>query len=327
MKITKLILPILVFSILLLSNPSSTWASDLTVTCNGTSCTNSGNSLFNQSNIYPGYTVTKTIQIDNLANTDSCNLNLSVTRNGVKQTPDLAEKIITLIKEGSNVYYGDESNLNPKRLSDLLTTTIPLGVVGANSTKEYSWKTDFESDSGNIYQNTSVKLDFSINFTCGTLPNPVTPTGTVSGVSTRRSSSSASSNSSVLGTVTDEIVALSSSSSSSIGTTTSNESKDEGKVLGASCEKVVNYWWIPLLLQILLSIIVLVFKYSRINMKWIWGLLIGLGLLSQVIHMIFGCDCISSYWCPNYLILNIVLILLGIANYIVLLKLKQKSYK
>jgi len=327
MKITKLILPILVFSILLLSNPSSTWASDLTVTCNGTSCTNSGNSLFNQSNIYPGYTVTKTIQIDNLANTDSCNLNLSVTRNGVKQTPDLAEKIITLIKEGSNVYYGDESNLNPKRLSDLLTTTIPLGVVGANSTKEYSWKTDFESDSGNIYQNTSVKLDFSINFTCGTLPNPVTPTGTVSGVSTRRSSSSASSNSSVLGTVTYEIVALSSSSSSSIGTTTSNESKDEGKVLGASCEKVVNYWWIPLLLQILLSIIVLVFKYSRINMKWIWGLLIGLGLLSQVIHMIFGCDCISSYWCPNYLILNIVLILLGIANYIVLLKLKQKSYK
>lgn len=327
MKITKLILPILVFSILLLSNPTSTWASDLTVTCNGTSCTNSGNSLFNQTNIYPGYTVTKTIKIDNLANIDSCNLNLSLTRIGSKQTPDLAEKIVTLIKEGTNVYYGDESNLNPKRLSDLLTTTIPLGVVGANSIKEYSWKADFESDSGNIYQNTSVKLDFSINFTCGTLPNPVTPTGSVNGVSTKRSSSSNSSDSSVLGTVTDETIVLSSSSSESSGTTSSKESKDEGKVLGESCEKVTNYWWIPLLLQLILSVIVLIFKYSRINMKWIWGILIILAVLSQIIHMIFGCDCISSYWCPNYLLLNILLVILGIFNYFVLLKLKQKSYK
>lgn len=327
MKVTKLILPLLIFSILILSNPSSTWASDLTVTCNGASCTNSGNSLFNQTNIYPGYSVTKTIKIDNLANLDSCNLNLSVTRIGSKQTPDLAEKIVTLIKEGSNVFYGDESNISPKRLSNLLTTTIPLGVVGANSTKEYSWKTDFESDSGNIYQNTSVKLDFSINFTCGTLPNPITPAGNVNGVSTRRSSSSTSSSSSVLGSVTDGTIALSSSSSESSGSTTSTESKDEGKVLGASCEKVTNYWWIPLLLQILLSVIVLILKYSRINMKWIWGIFIILAILSQIIHMIFGCDCISSYWCPNYLFLNLLLVLLGIFNYFVLIKLKQKSYK
>jgi len=79
MKVTKIILTLLIFLVLLLSNPSSALASDLTVTCNGTNCTNSGNSLFNQTNIYPGYSVTKTIEIDNLANLDSCNLNLSVT--------------------------------------------------------------------------------------------------------------------------------------------------------------------------------------------------------------------------------------------------------
>jgi len=78
MKIIKIIIPIIVFFLIVLATPSKAIASDLTVTCNGTSCTNDGNSLFNQTNIYPGYSVTKTIKIDNLANLDSCNLNLLV---------------------------------------------------------------------------------------------------------------------------------------------------------------------------------------------------------------------------------------------------------
>jgi len=132
----------------------------------------------------------------------------------------------------------------------------------------------------------------------------------------------------VLGTVIDEsLVSSSSSSELSNSSSSSSENKTDGKALGTTCDKVTNYWWIPLLLQILLSVIVLIFKYSRINMKWTWGILIILAILSQIIHVIFGCDCISSYWCPNYLLLNLLLLILGIFNYFVLIKLKQKSYK
>jgi len=103
--IKKYLLFFCFLTIHVLGNISNVCAADLTITCNSSSCTSSGGGLFNQTDIAPGYSIAKFFIINNSSNIDSCNLNLLTTRDGAKQDPDLADKILSIIQSNGNVFF------------------------------------------------------------------------------------------------------------------------------------------------------------------------------------------------------------------------------
>jgi hypothetical protein len=304
---SKLLL-IIIFSVLLfLSIPSKAFAADLTITCNGSSCRSNGGSLFNETNIAPGYSVTKTVLIDNSTNSDDCNLYLQATRVGSKPEIDLVDKIDTTIYTGSQIYFG------PQPLAELLGQNLFLGVVSNGSSKEYSWGSSFNTDSGNEYQDSGVIFNFNINFTCGTAPTltptSVIPTPTPTSAFTLNNDAGGLS---VLGVATENVNPSLNGVTPSVTITDGNT--NIGNVLGTQCE-ASNNWWIVLVVQVILSVIALIIKGFKPSLSSFWLLLILLGILSQVAHNYWGCGCVTDYWCTNYLSLNLFGVLTGIFCY------------
>jgi len=312
---SKLLLIGFFTALLFLSIPVKAFAADLTITCNGSSCSSNGGSLFNETNIAPGFTATKSLLIDNSTNNDACNLYLLSSRVGEKPNFDLAAKITTVLSAGDTVYFGAE----PQTLTDMLGQNLSLGLVDANSSKEYSWRSTFNTDSGNDYQNSAVVFNFNISFTCGTAPtvtptpSPVvhTPTPTPASTVTNNNAGGLS----ILGVATENV------SPSITGVTPSATITDGntniGNVLGTQCE-ASNNWWLVLVIQVLLSVIVLVLKGFKPSLSSFWLLLILLGILSQVAHNYWGCGCVVDYWCTNYLSLNLMGVLTGSLCYYLL---------
>lgn len=297
MLINKTLLVGLVFTLTYFNYPAKAVAPDLTVTCNNVSCTANGSSLFNYANITPGFSVTRSVLIDNSANSDSCNLYIYTTRDGVEAKPDLAEKMLIVIKTDTVVYFGDESGLNPKRFTDLIGQNIYLGLINASDSVQYSWSAEFEANSGNNYQSSSVAFGFSLSFTCGTPPIGIPPILL------------AVVNPLVLGVGTDNI------NQDVMGlVSTDNNIVEDGNVMGLLCE-TANNWWIILIIQAILSIIVLTVKHFKPLIKRLWLLIILFAIVSQLAHNYFGCPCITDDWCSRYIILNIAVALFSLLGY------------
>lgn len=71
------------------------------------------------------------------------------------------------------------------------------------------------------------------------------------------------------------------------------------EVKGVSCSDKNYYWWLPLVIQLLLGIILI--KRSIIFP-------IILGIVSQLIHQWLGCNCATNIWCTRYWILNLIIV-------------------
>jgi len=289
------------FAALSILMSANVFAADLTVTCNGVSCSNNGGSLFNETPIAPGYSITKTILINNSANIDDCRLHLFVQRQGPASEPDLAGVITTVISSGGTVYFGDQSGENPQTLAQIFGQDVYLGIVNGSSSKEYNWDATFQTSSGNDYQGKEAAFSFNLNFTCGSIPTPTpihsqpqnnTNGGAVQGLST---------------TATPIPTTI-------LPTPTNSITDNSGIVLGATCNNT-NNWWIVIIIQMILSVVVLIIKWIKSSSSQLWIVLFALGILSQLAHNYWGCGCSINYWCSNYLIPNILITLASCVLY------------
>jgi hypothetical protein len=215
---------------------------------------------------------------------------------------DLAERIDLIIQSNNHLYFPKAS------FADFFGQSISLGVVGANSLSEYSWIANFQAESGNDYQNTNVAFNFNLNFTCGSAPiisNTPVPT-TIQFLRNNTSNNQNTTSTSVLGLETDNVeLGL---DQASVDDSVNGGVVDTGNIMGIECESNYN-WWIVLLIQSVLSVIVLSLKLIRTSLPRLWSLPLLFGLLSQAVHTYFGCGCSEGYWCSKYIYLNLLVVI------------------
>lgn len=154
--------------------------SDVTITCNSSECIqNSTLPLFNETNIYPGFTASQKVFINNNRNA-SCYLYLK----GVSEIPGiLADKISLNIIGINNVF----SLVNYPLISllDQNISPIYLGEILKNSQYSYNWLTTLNLNADNNYADKSTNFSINFNFTCDDEPQSSSDhSGQVAGVST-----------------------------------------------------------------------------------------------------------------------------------------------
>ncbi len=97
------------------------------------------------------------------------------------------------------------------------------------------------------------------------------------------------------------------------------EKEEEAKglkeeVLGEEvCADEYYVWWLPLVVQTILTLGYLCFikKRKEETKRW-WLVPILLATLSQVIHGILSCNCATGEWCPRYWLFNLAVLIISI---------------
>lgn len=166
-KLFILILLLITFYVLRITDYGVYAANDLSFTCTSSDCTNSSSlPLFSESNIYPGFSVTAKTTITN-SRQSNCQLNFKLTN---QQLPDLLSSALTVSTVGdTTVWYAG-------LLSDLFDGhNHPLDSISAGTTKVFSWTVSFDQNSGNEFQNQSNLFDIDFSFTCD--DEPSSPSG------------------------------------------------------------------------------------------------------------------------------------------------------
>lgn len=133
-------------------------SSNLTITCNNSSCDKSSNEpLFAESNIYPSFTVTQKTTITNTKNSN-CQLSFKIS-SLVKQNPLASSLTLSATQNGQIWYSGLLSSLYDKK-------SHSLGTVPAKSSNDILWTVNFNQDASNELQNTTTTFDTDLIFTC-----------------------------------------------------------------------------------------------------------------------------------------------------------------
>jgi hypothetical protein len=131
--------------------------SNITVVCSSGGCSKSTDlPLFNEVNIAPGDKFSQFITVQNNRSGD-CQLKTTATDD---HPSILSDRIFLDITGSNSSSYADTLSQfysNPNR---------PLGIISVGSTTVYAWKSEFDSEAGNEYQNLSSIFDLDLNFTC-----------------------------------------------------------------------------------------------------------------------------------------------------------------
>lgn len=142
-----------------LLNPTNTLASnDILITCTQKSCsTNSKKSFFSADNFYPGQTLSQKIIVNNTRK-DYCSLILVNFKN--TNTNELPEQLIlNLSTQNDQIYSGTLNTLFAKN------QTEPL-ILPPKQKTALIWSIKFNKEASNIYQGSSLKFNFEMNFIC-----------------------------------------------------------------------------------------------------------------------------------------------------------------
>lgn len=161
---------------LLVLLPRVALAEDLLVVCprggGPGSCSMSPDNepLFDEDDFKPGDTRRQNFEVRNERD-EVCELTFDVDE--TKQEPnDFADRLFTLIEEGSTDWYGQgDSNAatDDKNLDDLYGAgPIDLGIIDPDETRNFKWIVTFDRDAGNEYQRAETKFD--LNFECESVP-------------------------------------------------------------------------------------------------------------------------------------------------------------
>lgn len=149
--------------------PKSVYASDLSLICEGTTCTASPSGpLFTEAGIAPGNTFVKSIEVENRKD-DVCDLVMGLQRH-LDSSSKFESKLYTAVRTGAGDIYGKSSGgeaLADKSLSDMFSEgVVSLGVIEKFSTTIFNWIVTFDLGSGNDYQNLKAEFDFDLTFSC-----------------------------------------------------------------------------------------------------------------------------------------------------------------
>lgn len=94
---------------------------------------------------------------------------------------------------------------------------------------------------------------------------------------------------------------------------------DTKEVKGVSCLDKNYAWWLPLVIQLIVGIVIFKYfgkkQYKIMNRLMI--IILGLTIISQAVHGLLGCNCVTGIWCPRYIYLNLAITVLFFIYWIV----------
>lgn len=108
--------------------------------------------IFNEKNIYPGFSINKKIKIFNKTE-NICDLNLKLNKKS--KNSKLAEKILIEINKKN---YSLNKILNSKKIN--------LGKIESNSFKAFNFSYVLDKKTGNEFKNQKIDFDVDFNFNC-----------------------------------------------------------------------------------------------------------------------------------------------------------------
>ncbi len=325
-KIKPYLLVILFVSSFAIINIGVSRASDQTITCDDTSCSaDTTGALFAEENLAPGDSVTKTVEaINNYSEARTFAVEIA---NFSDSTPSLAAVLeITISDKNNDIVYG------PKTISQWQEDGfVELSSASPEEPEEYSFTVAADSAAGNDYQNQTLTFDLNLGFDSleeSEVAGTTTPTPTPIQADTPDSEQI----SSAAETEDEEETPLAVETASVLGLLTAEEPFEEpeeeistpepepddlpvGEVRGIICDEQDYLWWLPLVIQALITAPILWQAYQKKFKKW-WLIPAVLALLSQLAHYILGgCNCATSDWCLNYWLFNLAILILSIIVY------------
>ena len=175
---------------LVISSYNNIFAADKNVVCNNSGCSGFSGSLFSESGMLPGDTLSKTFSVKNERN-EPISLTLESEENA--GTDEIfKQKIVAVVYENGGLikFSGTFENF--------LVSDIALGNLSPNETKNYEISISFPTDAGNEYQGKVINFDLSITITGDDGSTEVLSSSTSN---TNSSSNNSSRPGSILGTI------------------------------------------------------------------------------------------------------------------------------
>lgn len=125
-----------------------------------------GNPIFTVTNMAPGGTENRNIDVTNGGATGSLVAIKGVRTGGVGADPKLETVLDITIKDGATTLYGSGSATGAKTVKDFFTDSntangIQLNAIAAGGSKTYNIKVTFPTNAGNEFQNKSVIFDLT----------------------------------------------------------------------------------------------------------------------------------------------------------------------
>ncbi|OGM25550.1 hypothetical protein A2715_05900 [Candidatus Woesebacteria bacterium RIFCSPHIGHO2_01_FULL_39_32] len=176
--------------LLVISSYNNIFAADKNVVCNNSGCSGFSGSLFSESGMLPGDTLSKTFSVKNERN-EPISLTLESEENA--GTDEIfKQKIVAVVYENGGLikFSGTFENF--------LVSDIALGNLSPNETKNYEISISFPTDAGNEYQGKVINFDLSITITGDDGSTEVLSSSTSN---TNSSSNNSSRPGSILGTI------------------------------------------------------------------------------------------------------------------------------
>ncbi len=297
----KKLLKYILFSLIFLI-PSTVLAGDLDITCyedQSPVILKNTNPLFQLTGFLPGNSASRTIYVKNTDPTNACKIYFDISGTTNALTNKIEVHIPSLFNDSLSEYItGDRILMADLQPNEEITRTITL---------------EFPSDAGNPFTLKQASFDITIQSVWGPEFNT---TGDVEGVTDTSTDSSTKRTpleyiSDLLGTGGEDF--------ENEDTTKDTNIEEEEVVLGeedSSCT-TKTLWWIPLIVQLILTILVISIDKSVLRKKYVKLLIsILLGMISYLVINKIGCGCNPVWLCTNHWILNLIITSLPLLLYI-----------
>ncbi len=306
-NITKYLLIVFFFLI-----PSAIFAADLEITCYADKApviVKNVDPLFQLIGFVPGSSVSRTIYVKNTDDTNDCRIYFLSSGDSNLLTDKIEVEVSDGLFSNSLTEYINNTRLLMADLSpnEEVTRTITIGLP---------------TDAGNKYASKNASFDITVQSEWGGDEE-----GEVGGV-TDQSKNTQGLGGSLLTNILGVGGAREALSQEINGENdieqeekeTDTDKKEEETVLGEKdneecTEKTL--WWLPLIVQLILTFFILVFDkgiLKRKNIKVILSFLLGLTAFLIIRHI--DCGCNPVWLCENHWILNLIISLIPIFKYL-----------
>ncbi|MFA5197428.1 MAG: hypothetical protein WC437_03310 [Patescibacteria group bacterium] len=263
------------------------------------------NPIFNETNLAPGDTITKTITV---TNNSSTNEQFKFQATSTTPVGILADKInIRVVNTDTSI-----EKYNNSLASLYSDGEINLDVLAPATPVQYNFIATFDENAGNDYMGLSEKFDLTIGFAATPSTNPATD----GGVSTPANPLTAFAG--FLGFTSTTVTTTDTPSVAGAETaaqTPEVKGNENGNVRGSS-DKVCPWWWIVGLVLILLLAfiggIIRAVKPDNIIRKYYYIWPIALGLVAWVAHYFLHKGYQETWFCQWYWLL--IILIIGLAE-------------
>lgn len=273
--------------------PTNILAADLDITCyenQKPSVTKNTNPLFNLTNFSAGDSTTRTIYVKNVASTSDCKIYFDIS--GTTNT--LTDKI--------NVYI---PNLFDNTLSKYITgEKILMANLQSNQETTQSISMTLPTDADNSYTQKQASFDITIQSEWGS------ESGNIAGLSDNNQSKT------ILNQIPETLGIGGGDEEIQNNNKLEEVTEDDSEVLSeediSTCTNK-TLWWIPLVIQLLLTIVLINLENQNRNIKLLISIL--LAITSYLAINKIGCGCNPIWICNNHYILNLAICILPLLLY------------